>query len=250
MLKLEFLPKFSLTIVIAFIAFTIIGTQLHEMGHVLVAKYYGYQTELYHDSMTYYEKGIGQDKNYLELKNLYEQYDNFDYESFPEDVKEKIKILNERLDEKYPNQDNNDGIYISLGGPLQTILTSLIGLSILLYRRKNDYEFKLLDWLSIFLALFILREIFNFCQAVFGFLLLGQKEFYGDEFAISQDLGFNQWLIPSIMLLIGVFISLWVIFKIIPLKYRFSFIVSGFVGGLLGFAIWFGFLGEFVFSYL
>ena len=50
----------------------------------------------------------------------------------------KSELFSE-LDEKYPNQDNNDGIYISLGGPLQTILTSLIGLSILLYRRKNDY---------------------------------------------------------------------------------------------------------------
>ena len=40
---LQFLPKISLRIILAFILFTIIGTQLHELGHVAVAQYYGYK---------------------------------------------------------------------------------------------------------------------------------------------------------------------------------------------------------------
>ncbi|MBQ0785943.1 MAG: hypothetical protein KBT69_00475, partial [Oceanihabitans sp.] len=70
--------------------------------------------------------------------------------------------------------------------------------------------------------------------------------FYGDEFGISRYIGFNQWIVPSISFILGLAISLFIIFKVIPIKYRFSFIISGFIGGLLGFAIWFGFLGSII----
>ncbi|WP_301161956.1 hypothetical protein [uncultured Winogradskyella sp.] len=48
--------------------------------------------------------------------------------------------------------------------------------------------------------------------------------------------------------MIGLLISCYVVFKIIPIKYRFTFIVSGLVGGISGFAIWLGFLGEALFN--
>ncbi|MBT8244846.1 MAG: hypothetical protein HKP48_00545 [Winogradskyella sp.] len=247
MLRFKFLPKFSFIIPFAFVVFTIIGTQLHELGHIAVAKYYGYETALYHDSMTYYHKRIMQDEDYIKLKELYKKNKNLEYEEFSQNVKDEVEVLNKNLDKKYSKQVNNSGLYVTIGGPAQTILTSIIGFIILLYRRRKRYDFKLLDWIAVFLALFILREVFNFCNAVFSFLFFNQINFSGDEFGISSTLGFNQWLLPSVMLITGLILSLYVIFRLIPIKYRFSFIISGFIGGLLGYFIWFGFLGEWVF---
>ena len=78
MLRFKFIPKFSFIILFAFVVFTIVGTQLHELGHIAVAKYYGYETELYHDSMTYYHKGIMQDADYIKLEELYKRNKNLE----------------------------------------------------------------------------------------------------------------------------------------------------------------------------
>lgn len=42
-----------ISIVLAFVVFTIIGTLSHELGHIAVAKYLGYQTTLHFGSMNY-----------------------------------------------------------------------------------------------------------------------------------------------------------------------------------------------------
>ena len=62
------LKKF-LIIVIGFILFTIVGTQSHELGHILVAKFFGYKTSLNYGSMTY-SKG----KKREELREFYSLY--------------------------------------------------------------------------------------------------------------------------------------------------------------------------------
>lgn len=249
MLKFNFLPRFSVIIVFTFIVFTIIGTQLHELGHIVVAKYYGYETELHHDSMKYFQKGLRQDVNYIEFNSLNEKYQNWNINDVPQGIKDKSEALYEKIKLKYPPRDDKSSLYISIAGPVQTILTSVLGFIILLYRRKLGCGFKLLDWLGIFLALFILRKVFNFCSGISSLILSNPQYFSGDEFQISRQLSFNQWVIPTIMFVVGIFLSVYVIFKIIPLKFRFSFIISGFVGGLLGFGIWFGFLGEWIFSF-
>jgi hypothetical protein len=73
-----------------------------------------------------------------------------------------------------------------------------------------------------------------------------QSNFSSDEFEISRLIGFNQWMVPSLTLVLGVFIFCYVIFKIIPLKY--TFILSGLFGGVSGFSLWFESLGEMLFN--
>ena len=84
-------------------------------------------------------------------------------------------------------------------------------------------------------------------MAICLFIFSGVKDFFGDEFGISRDLGINQWILPIVMMLIGIVISMFVVFKIIPKKIRLIFIASGLVGGMLGFFIWFYFLGQLIF---
>lgn len=249
MLRFHFLPKFSLVVFCSFILFTIIGTLSHEFGHIAVAKYFGYDIALDYGSMNYFQKGYLKDPALKELNNIVAEYDYDTYGSWPIDIKSKVEALSLVLDKKYPSIPGTHALYVALGGPLQTLLTSFIGLLILFFRRKKRKDqFKLMDWLAVFMSLFALREVFNYAQASYSVICLSKSSFHADEFKISRYLGCNEWVIPTISLIIGLTISFYVIFKIIPIKYRFSFIVSGLVGGILGFAIWFGFLGEMLFN--
>ncbi len=244
MLQFKFLPKFSGIIILTFIVFTAVGTLLHEMGHITVATYFGYDTELHYGSMNWKNTAKHTDSLYIERTQLIKK--NLEAIKKKEDFKDKAKLdeLIQQLNTKYPNEFTHR-LWITSGGPIQTILTSIVGLLILFYRKsKSRKVFKILDWLGIFLALFILREIFNFVTASYSFLFREKSDFGGDEFKLSEYFFQNEWIIPGVTLVIGMLISLYVIFKIIPIRYRYTFIISGLIGGILGFAIWFGFLGE------
>ncbi|MBU2929936.1 hypothetical protein [Winogradskyella psychrotolerans] len=250
MLKVNFLPKFSIIIVLSFILFTIIGTITHEFGHIAIAKYFGYDTTISYGSMSY-SQDFSEDEDVKEIKKISEPYMTIDYEEWPEDVKLKLEALDKIVMERYPYNETYKlhELLITIGGPAQTLLTSFIGLLILFFRRKKwKDQFRVVDWLAVFMSLFALREVFNFVQVSYSALFNSESNFNADEFKISRYLGFNEWIIPVISLIVGLTISIYVIFKIIPIKYRFSFIVSGLVGGISGFAIWFGFLGELLFG--
>ena len=248
MLRFHILPKFLFVIIAAFILFTIVGTLSHEFGHIAVAEYFGYETKLNYGSMNFFKKGYYEDEKVKEIENLIKDYKLENYENWPNDLKLKIEQNNVFIRERYPRNETHD-LWITIGGPAQTLLTSFIGL-LVLYKRRNKWVsgFKILDWFAIFMALFALREVFNFVIACYSSWFNSESNFHIDEFRISRYLGFNEWIVPSITLIVGLLISCVVIFKIIPIKYRFTFIISGLVGGISGFAIWFGFLGEALFN--
>ena len=104
-----------------------------------------------------------------------------------------------------------------------------------------------MDWLAVFMSLFMLREIFNFFTALYSSVFHGGSNYNGDEFKISRYLGFSEWVIPSIMLIIGLAVSCYVILKVIPFKYRWAFVYSGLIGGITGYILWFQFLGPLLF---
>lgn len=242
-LSLTFIPHFAIRIMCTFIFFTVIGTLTHELGHIAVAKYFGYETSLHYGYMNYDYPGYKEDPLYLEFRVIFEEHkdDLATNVGFP--AKSRYLELIDQLKAKYPRPKPH-AAWITFGGPAQTILASFIGLFILFYRRSRQKDFfVLLDWLGVFLALFILREVFNFVFAAIKFLLYGRTNFNGDEFRLSRMLGWNEWVIPAVTMILGVVISVYVIFRIIPIKYRFSFISAGLVGGILGFFIWLEWLG-------
>ena len=241
--KFNFNAKFSGLIVLVFILFTIVGTLTHEVGHILIAKFLGYETELYYGSMNYFHKGYNEDNDVKEYFKLAKANNNQIVKDLPFPEKERFKALELTLNAKYPI-NNKHAFLITLGGPLQTLITCFLGLCILWYRKStNKKEFKTLDWLGVFLTLFILREVFNTIMALCSFVVFKTNKFYGDEFDISRALEMNQWVVPIITAIIGILISGVIVFKVIPQKYRLSFIISGCIGSLLGFTLWFYFLG-------
>lgn len=229
-MKLLFSVRNFIFFSIAFILFTLIGTLSHEYGHILVAKSLGYKTTLHYGSMSYqkYNTNINDtiikifERNKFAIKNKKE---------FPEKVRFYSLV----------KKQQNDSFLISLGGPIQTMLTGIIGFLLLYIRNKiTTINFSKIDWLYVFLALFWLRQLFN---PIYSFLrrLINNKASYfgrGDETEIAEFLNIPKGTFDVIFGLSGLIISLFVIFKFIPLKYRLTFVISGLIGGSLGFYIW------------
>jgi hypothetical protein len=67
-----------------------------------------------------------------------------------------------------------------------------------------------------------------------------------DEVRIAIKLGLPQGSIIGVLAFLSLIISVIVIFKFIPVSQRFSFIISGFVGGVLGYLIWLEWFGKYI----
>ena len=223
---------FSLT----FIVFTIIGTLSHEFGHYLVAKSLGYDADIHYAyvSTNPMEKSEKMLQIYEENMEAIEAGQDFDQKETYEKGVKKLQI---------------ESILISLGGPLQTMLTGMIGLFWLLYGRSrgNAKEFRSKDWLAIFLSLFWLRQVANVTMSVIEGLIQPELGFFGgDELALSQDLGLWEGTISIITGILGLLVSTWVIFKAVPKVHRLTFILAGLLGGVLGFIFWIILIGPII----
>ena len=160
--------KSFIILTITFILFTAIGTVSHEYGHLVVARYFGYETSLHYASINYYPKSLLHDEELEAYKALASDYEGVEYVLWPDDIKEKAEGYKNILKERYPPGRSYKDLFITLGGPLQTIFTGIIGLIILVLRRKSIQinGLKIMDWLAVFLGLFWLREIFNLIHSL------------------------------------------------------------------------------------
>ena len=221
---------------IPFIAFTIIGTLSHEYGHLLVAKYYGYDTSLHYGSMNYKNNSLENKIKEIYLRN--------------ETVIKKIQTYPEKVRfESLAKEIVAERLNIFIGGPAQTISTGTIGLLVLLFRRNKIKEFgmKLIDWLVIFLSFFWLRQVFNLTTSVLDALIYDNQSYFdGDEKVIATLLELPKGTFAIPLGILGFVISLHVVFKIIPLKNRFNFLFGGVLGSVLGYILWFELLGPIV----
>lgn len=225
--------KLSIYLIFGFIIFTIIGTVSHELGHYSVAKFLGYNASI--------DYGHTNWNNNTERKKLYYYYEKYNAEiknniDFPE--KEEYHTLKSKL--------AKHALIISIGGPVQTILTGTIGLILLYWHRKKYFYSSTLNvkqWLVIFTTLFWIRQLFNFLHGITIYFIKGYFPCNNDEAGIANALEVNQYSISIITAIIAALILAIVIFIYIPVNQRLTFIVSGLIGGLLGFYIWFAILG-------
>ncbi len=232
-MKISIDIKHLFFLTLAFILFTVIGTVTHELGHIIVAKSYGYETTLHYRSMNYKNSDLIErlTEIYNENKTLIENETDFDQKA---EYEKGIK--------KY----QSSSLYITIGGPLQTILTGIVGLLIISYRRDqiSKGKLRLIDWLAVFLALFWLREVFNVAMSIGREVISPNGSYFtGDEKKISYGLNLWEGTIPLVLGILGLLISIFVIFRIIPHRLRLTFITGGFLGGILGFLLWMDVLG-------
>lgn len=225
--------KKSVLIILSFILFTIIGTLTHEAGHIVPAKILGYQTTLHYGSMEW-------DGEFLKYsKALYKKYATAD--KIPQYESEHLN--------KLKSNEKNDNFWILIGGPLQTMFTGMLGIFIL-FRRKhtlNKTPFGMINWLGVFLSLFWSRQIFNFLIGGFTFLS-GRKNtpFGGDEAVISEQLYLPSGTVGIITAILAIVICSIIVFRIVPRQDRKVFITSGILGSVLGYAIWFEWIGPWI----
>lgn len=227
-------PIFLLSIFVGFVAFTIIGTLTHEMGHIALAKFQGYETHLGYGYM------YPISPNEKEITAIYLNNDEAIEEGrdFPDKPKWEALVETE----------NKHGFWITLGGPLQTILTGTIAF-VILYRRKNRIAsgpLKFADWILIFLSLFWLREVANPLKRLLSSTMRGNPSLVGgggDEAHLERYLDLWEGTITLPLAFIALVIATYVMFKIIPKPLRFTFILSGFLGGIIGFCFWFYWAG-------
>ena len=240
--------KYLLIFTTLFIVFTAIGTVSHEYGHIAVAKYFGFETILHYGSMNYYSKGYQQDNDVKALNDIKKLYHDIEYDFWPIETKEKFKHYRELINERYSIHHSRKSFFVTLGGPLQTILTGCFGLLIIFIRRKSiqNRGLMILDWLAVFLALFWLREIFNLLTGIGSELISPNGTWFGsggDEYKLSKYLNLWSGTIPIIMGTLGFVVSVYIIFRIVPSALRLTFILSGLIGGISGFILWMDIIG-------
>lgn len=221
-----------------FIVFTIVGTLTHELGHIIVAKWFGYQTTLHYGSMNWHSGPL--DTRLVTILNEYGV-----------EIEEDIDFPSRREYFQLNAARSQHEFWILVGGPVQTIATGLIGFFILLLRRSKPQplSFNWLDWLAVFFALFWLRLVFNPIIYLIDQWYQGNDmplRFFGDEYLIARMIRLKGWELPILFGLIGTVIVTYVLFNLIPRHKRNAFIAGGCIGGLLGYWIWMKILGPVV----
>lgn len=217
-----------------FALFTIIGTVSHEGGHWVVAKYFGYDAKLHYASTSY-------DSEKLREFNFIEKH------------KEKIQVEEKSSEkDKYleiAESQRKEKLLIILGGPIQTLLTGTIGFLILWFKRKRifrKYNLSSSNWISIFLAFFWSRQVFNFIASADMLLQAEKTSYVSDEPRISQLLNLPFWSIGLVTCILGILILSWICFKIIPIRQRLTFILAGMAGSAVGWYVWMYELGPII----
>ncbi|AWA30052.1 hypothetical protein HYN48_08150 [Flavobacterium magnum] len=235
MKALQIYPKPFIYVFFAFIACTVIGTLTHELGHIAVAQWLGYDTTLSYQSMH-----VDRNADRAELHRLADPY-------FGE-LRTNRPFPTKKAFEAKRRQMHHNDFLIRLGGPLQTMLTGSIGLGILLYRRRISYaDFNLTDWLLVFLSLFWLRQPSNLAHGLARRIFRGTGSWTGgDEWVIAYYLKWPLWSVSVLSGAIGFVIAACVILFVIPGRYRVTFLIAGLLGGIAGFVSWMNYLGPYL----
>lgn len=142
-----------------------------------------------------------------------------------------------------------DYIWVTMGGPLQTMLTGTIGLSALLLALKKYRDSEKLDfwkWFWIFICLFWLRQTANFATALPAIMNGRINRSRADELRLDLYFGLPRPTVMTITAAIGCAVLAFVVFRVIPLEQRLTFLLSGLVGGILGYVFWLGFFGKYI----
>ena len=227
--------KLLVPLTVVFIIMTVIGTLSHEFGHYSVAKALGQEAHINYQSSWHTNAALN-----AYLGRIYEanKYEIQHHLPFAERTNYEAALAS------YQRQS----ILILMGGPLQTMLTGTTGFLLLVYYRKRfitDEQITWKGWVCIFLALFWLRQLANLATGLFGFIVAGKTSFRGDEFILAQWANWNMWSIQVVTALVAVFIF-WKVLSFIPKQFVLTFILSGLMGGVIGYYAWLIKFGKYI----
>lgn len=224
--------KYLGVFVFVFMVLIPIGTITHELGHLVVAKQLSYQTELHYSSISWesdFKKSVI--KRYLKNQN---------------EIENNLPFNGKELYNKDVQIINKHDVRILIGGVFQTILTGSIFFMLFIFSKKNKNNFSLLQWVYLFVSLFWLRKIFNLFFGFYVGLSKGNNVFfYGDEARIAVLLNIHKGSILIPLAIISFAILAYLI-KMMPLKYKSTFIIGGLIGCPLGYFLWMNIFGPLI----
>jgi len=232
---LNFDYKLSIFLTLTFILMTVVGTLTHELGHYSISKILGYEASINYKSSSYWDNNLNE-----YLKDTYEKYSN--------EIKSDTDFPGKEKYHKAVQKYRLDSFWIILGGPLETILTGYIGFMLLLVFRKRyikSDQVHFNGWALIFMSLFWLRQVANLFMAVMSLLLKGQPSQRGDEMRLANHLGINIWIIQIVTGLLGIGILVFVL-RFLPKTVILTFLISGLIGGILGYYLWLIKFGQYI----
>lgn len=232
---LNFDFKLSIYLTLTFILMTVVGTLTHELGHYTVSKILGYEASINYQSSSYWDN---------ELK----EYFKSTYEKYSIDIKTDIDFPEKENYHKRVQKYRSDNFWIILGGPLQTILTGSIGFLLLLVFRKRYIKpdhVQFVGWTLVFISLFWLRQVANLFMAVMSLILKGKPSQRGDEMRLANHLDINIWTIQIATGLLGLII-LAIVLRFLPKTAILTFLISGLIGGVLGYYLWLIKFGQYI----
>ena len=232
--RMSFDKRLFIWLTTSFIFATVIGTLTHEGGHYIMARSFGYEAHINYMSSWWTDT-----KNSEFTDTIYSKYraELMADKDFPE--KEKYKEI--------CKVHGKNGFWITLGGPLETVLTGTIGLLFLFaFRKSFDNVTKLTfrQWFLIFVSLFWLRQTANLFTWVGSYFVKGEFSQRGDEIHLAHHFNLPEWTIITLTAIIGAIVLSIIIFKFVPTKQRLTFIASGLVGGIAGYILWLELFGK------
>ena len=217
-----------------FIFTLVIGIVSHEWGHWITSRYLGFKTSRLCYAYTSY---CGFNEKFRRYMVIFKQYtDEIHYnQDFP--LKQEFETLT--------RQTSKEWSMIETGGLLLTLLTGTTGFLLIIRIRKKFIEAIQLtvgQWLLVFLSLFWFREIALLIAAVIS-LSAGNLHYIACDFKLARTLHWPTWSIVIVTGLTGLIISCMVVFRFIPARQRFTFIMAGLTGGLTGAYLWLVLIG-------
>lgn len=227
--------KLLYQLILGFVAATILGTLIHESGHFFTAKYLGYEARISYGYTTWKNTG----------------YQEF-FDGLTRDERIRIRT-NEYFARKEEYQTvvkkiRDETLYITLGGPLLTIVIGMTGFLLCMSQRKYFRKERLLfrQWVLIFISLFWLRETGNYVLDILFTIKQGRFPYSNDEAVLARYFGFDTWSVSFVLALIGFVLMMIVYKRCVPEEDRTTFVLAGLLGGMGGYLVWLLFLGPII----
>jgi len=242
-LPINFKAKLFIQLFIGFIIATIIGTMTVFSGAFIIAKSLGLEFKIHYNG---FSTGPG-------CVALHANLDYIDsiQKMFPDEIKNYIDFPEKQryLDElKIRKTRMRNHFLVATGTFAFPLLIGMAGM-IFLFKYKNKYtnhaslNFK--KWILIFLSLFWLRAAIDVWAKLFK-LIFKRFKYYSLDSSISYYLNMGKEGFPIIECLVVTTILFFVVFRFIPKQERFTFLLSGLIGGITGVYLWFFLIGKYI----
>lgn len=222
-------PKFKLTLLLALtvIAFTVIGTLTHELGHAAVAWYYGLKPTVHYQ---FTDPG----------GNLFDPRMTGLADGYGSEIRAGRPFPNDTLYRRLEAEGRRKIVAFIWGGPTETMLSGTLGFALLLsqWRRFRTAErLSAGQWLILFLTLCWLRQPANLLAGIAQRIVTGRYSAGDDDSRLSIYYGLPVWGILVITTIIATAIC-FVVYRAIPPAQRGSFLLAFIIGAPLGYGLW------------